>query len=647
MYVTSLKLCQKLSTPLLLAGLAVAMEYDSEMEHTSGYKVLPPDVATEAAAPTSCDPSQRRHNESEFENGDSLLVAPPISRSPEPDSGSESKTCACVNVTAPPTTISGAAAVCSTISPNYCPVDFPNNGFSDKLQGPSIEDATEAEGSVEACKAAEDLYRSSSSRDQENGHDNGLLELGGRGVASSRKRHISHHQDIILEGEEGELVTTEKRRYIRLSAGDVLRIGKRDQHRTAGTSTHEQQRVAESVAHLPYGSLRVTHEQQGLEARNDVTDAAALYGREGGRDRYRLEQLTAGHHSNNDMPYSSTSLPPSSLEDVRMRHQQNLVQSRAGEHVNTDGILLATQSPHSYQIHGQGMRIRSDAFPFGLSFPHLNTIKTIPEPHFSTSTQGLSFGIQENHQSRENQDTIDKARSHNNRVNGIDDVIHATLKPEDEVNSSDETGSERNHHQPHHQYLLSRADTSPDQDNDEYLQRHQETSSPGIRRNRRSASPSDHHLQHHRDVILSGRTHIHNSAGGGGGGERTPLLSNSNLSSGTASAGNNSSNTTSFTHLTTLQPSSTSTPSPLALGGNTTAEDGGGGSGSVLQQLSPAGADETDGHRGMYATTPTSTLEHHHHLPGLHHSAGFHHHDTAAVSSASALMHSPAASLSR
>lgn len=622
------------------------------MEHTSGYKVLPPDVATETAAPTSCDPSQQQHNESEFENGDSLVVAPPISRSPEPDSGSESKTRACVNETAPPTTINSTAAVCNTISPNYCPVDFHNNnGYSDKLQDPSTEDTTEAEGEVDERKESEDPYRSNTSTDQENHHnDDGLLQLEG-GVANSRKRHINHHQNIILEGEEGELVTTEKRRCIRFRERDVLHISESDQHRSgAGTSTHQQQGVPEAVSHLSYLDLRVVQDQRGL----DVTDT--IYGREGvkqqtagGCDRHRLVQLTAGTN-NNDMPYSSNTLYPS-LEDLRMRH--HLVESPTDENVNTDGIVLACEGPYSYELHGQAMRIRSDAFPFGVLFPYLTTNKTISEPHFSTSTQGLSFGSQENHQDRQNQDTTDKARSHHqqhNQVNGIDDVIHATLKPEDEVNSSDETRSERNHHHHHHQYLLSRTGTSPQQDQEQYLQRHQESSSPEVRRNGRSASPSDHHLQHHRDVILSGRTQIHNSGGGGGGGERTPLLSNSNLSSGTASAGNNSSNTASFTHLTTLQPSSSSTPSPLALGGNTTAENGGGGSGSVLQQLSPAGDDETNGHRGMYATTPNSALDHHHHhhhLSGLHHSAGFHHHDASAVSSASALMHSPAANLSR
>lgn len=633
------------------------------MEHTPEYKVLPSDVATETAAPTSCDPSHQQHNESEFENGDSLVVAPPISRSPEPDSGSESKTRACVNEAAPPTTITDTAAVCNTISPNYCPVDFHNNnGFSDKLQEPSIDDATEAEGEVEEREEAEVPYRRNTSRDRGNHHhddDNGLLELGG-GVACGRKRHVNHHQNIILDGEEGELVTTEKRRCVRLREGDVLHISESDQHQTgAGTSSHQQQGAPEAVSHLSY--LRVTHQQQqGLEADSD--GRLTLYDREGVKqqtagacDRYRLEQLTA-ETNNNDMPYSSTSLPPTGLEDLRMRHQQNLVANPADEHASTESIVLAAQSPHSYQLHGQGMRIRTDAFPFGVLFPHLTTNKAIAETHFSTSAQGLSFGIQENHQDRDHEETTDKARSHHhqhNQVNGIDEVIHASLKTEDEVNSSDETRSERNHHHlhhhHHHHYLLSRTGTSPQQDQEEYLQRHQESSSPEIRRNGRSLSPSDH-LQHHRDVVLSGRTQIHNSGGGGGGGERTPLLSNSNLSSGTASAGNNSSNATSFTHLTTLQPSSSSTPSPLALGGNTTAEDGGGGSGSVLQQLSPAEDDETNGHRGMYATTPTSALDHHHqhhHLAGLHHSAGFHHHEAVGVSSASALMHSAAANLSR
>jgi hypothetical protein len=627
------------------------MEYATAIEHTSGYKVLPPDAATETVAPTS-DPSQQ-HNESEFENGDSLVEAPPISRSPEPDSGSESTTRACVNETAPPTTITDAATVCNTISPNYCPVDFHNNnGFSNKLQDPSIEDVTEEEGEVEGSKATEGPYRSNTNRDQAHHDDNRLLELGG-GVANITKRHMNHHQNI-LRGEEGERVTTEKRRCIRLREGDVLHISESDQRQPgAGSSHHQQQGVPEAESHLSYLDLRVTQQEQGLQTTSDsrlqdVTDTA-LYGAQGVKrtagssDRYRLQQLTAGPN-NNDMPYSS-SLPSTSLEVLRMRHQQNLVENSAEEQVNADGIVLAAQSPHAYQLHGQGMRIRSDAFQFGVLFPHVATSKTIPEQHFSTSTQGLSFGIQENHQDRGHED-IDKSRSHHqhNQVNGIDDVIQATLKSEDEINSSDETRSERNHHHSHHQYLLSRTGASPQQSQEEYLQHHQDSSSPELRRNGRSASPSDHHLQHHRDVILSGRTQIHNSDGGGSGGERTPLLSNSNLSSGAGSAGNNNS----FTHLTSLQPSSSSTPSPLGLGGNTTAEDGGGG-GSVLQQLSPAGDDDTNGHRGMYASTSTSALSHHHqhHLSGLHHSAVYHHHDAAAVNSPSTLMHSTATNLSR
>jgi hypothetical protein len=625
------------------------------VEHTSGYKVLPPDVATETAAPTTCDPSQQ-HNESEFENGDSLAVAPPISRSPEPDSGSEAATRACVNESAPPTT-SGTAAACNTISPNYCPINYQNNnGYSDKLQESSIEDTTVVQGEVTDREEVEDNYDSEVNRDQD-GHnnDNGLLALDG-GVAGTRKRGISHQQNIIIQDEEGELLTLEKRRSVRLrEEGDTLHISERDQQR--GNISHEQQSGPETAAHLSYLDLRVIQQERyvPLELSND-TDTA-LYVRQGVKqtspvsDRYHLDQLTAGPN-NNDMPYSSSS-PANSLEDLRMRHQHLAENPAADEHITADGIVLAAQSPHSFQLHGQGMRIRSDAFAFGALFPHLTTNKTIPDQHFTTSPQVLSFGVQENHQARDNEGIIDKTRSHH-QVNGISDVIHATLKPEDEVNSSDKTRNERSHHNTH-QYLLSRTVSSPQhQEQEEYLQRHQESSSPEIRRNGRSASPPGHHLQHHRDAILGTRTQIHNSGGGGGGGsgggERTPLLGDSTLSSGTASASNNGSNTASFTHLTTLQPSSSSTPSPLGLGGHTTAEDGGGGSGSVLQQLSPTGDDETNEHREMYTTTHTTALEHHHHhhhLSGLHHTAGFHSHDAAAVSSASALMHSSAANITR
>lgn len=638
------------------------MEY-AAIEHTSDYKVLPPDVARETAAPTTCDPSQQ-HDESEFENGDSLVVAPPISRSPEPDTGSESATRACVNEPAPPTT-TGSVAVCNTSSPNYCPIDYHNNGYSDKLQDSATEDGTAAEGDLGDRERVEDPYRSNINTDVEDHNDSGLLSLRG-GVASTRKRTRNLHPNIILQG-EGEVAAPEKRACSRLRE-DTLRISESDQRRTGAGSTSHQQGVSEAGLPLSYLDLRVIQQQHGrfvtVDASSDsrlqdITDAA-LYSQEivkqvaGGSERY-IQQLTAAHNNNNnDMPYSATSSPPNSLEDLRMRHQQHLTDNPVDDHASTDGTVLAVQSqPHTFQLHSQGMRIRSDAFPFGVLFPHLTTNKILPEPHFSTSPHLLPFGLQDNHQGRGDED-IDKTRSHHehhSQVNGIDDVIHATLKPEDSVNSSDEPRSERNHH-PHHHYLLSRTCASPHHpDHEEYLQRHQESSSPEIRRNGRSASPKDDHLQHHRDVILSGRAQVHDSGGGGGG--RTPLLGNSNLTSGTASAGDNtSSNAASFTHLTSLQPSSSSTPSPLELGGNTTAEDGGGGSGSVLQQLSPAGGNETNDHRGMYATTPTSALEHHHHhhhhhLSGLHHTTGFHHHDASVVSSASALMHSPATNLTR
>lgn len=648
----------------LVPGFAATMEYTA-LERTSDYKVLPPDVAPETAAPTTCDPSLQ-HNESEFENGDTLVVAPPISRSPEPDTGSESATRACVNEPAPPTTTTGIASVCNSSSPNYCRVDYHNNGYSDKLQDSAIEDATAAEGDFEDRGKVEDPYRNNISTDVESHCDSSLLSLGG-GVASARKRPKNHHQNIILQDEE-EVAVLEKRR-TRLRE-DTLRISESDQRRTgAGRISHQQQGVSEAGLPLSYLDLRVIQQHgrfvsihASSDSRlQDITDSA-LYGQDvakqaaGGSERY-IQQLTAGHNSNNnnnDMPYSSSS-PPNSLEDLRMRHPQHLAENPADEHGSTDGPVLAVQSPsHSFQLHGQGMRIRSDAFPFGVLFPHLTTNKILADPQFSTSPQLISFGLSDNHQGREDED-IEKTRSHHEhhcQVNGIDDVINATLKPEDSVNSSDEPRSARNHH-PHHQYLLSRTGGSPQ--HREYLQRHQESSSPEIRRNGRSTSPTDDHL-HHRDVILSGRTQIHNSGGGGGGGSggggRTPLLGNSNLSSGTGSTGNNtSSNADSFTHLTSLQPSSSSTPSPLGLGGNTTAEDGGGGSGSVLQQLSPAEGNETNEHRGMYAATPTSALEHHHHhhhhLSGLHHTTGFHPHDASAVSSASALMHSPATNLTR
>ena len=655
----------------LFAGFASTMEY-AGIEHTADYKVLPPDVAREAAAPTTCDPSQQ-HDESEFENGDSVVVAPPISRSPEPDTGSESATRACVNEPAPPTTTTttGSAAVCNTSSPNYCPIDYHNNVYNDKLQDSTTEDATAAEGDLGDREKVEDPYRNNINTDVDDHNNSALLSLGG-GVASTKKRARNHHHNIILQG-EGEVAALEKRVCSRLRE-DTLRISDSDQRRTGAGSTshqhHQQQQQGVSEAGLPlsYLDLRVIQQQHGRFVSVDASSdsrlqditGTALYSQEivkqiaVGSERY-IQQLTVGpnNNNNNDMPYPATSSPPNSLEDLRMRHQHHLTENPVDEHASTDGNVLAAQSPpHTFQLHSQGMRIRSDAFPFGVLFPHLTTNKILPEPHFSTSPQLLPFGLPDNHQCREDED-IDKTRNHHehhSQVNGIDDVIHATLKPEDNVNSSDEPRSERNHH-PHHHYLLSRTGASPQHpDHEEYLERHQESSSPEIRRNGRSVSPKDDHLQHHRDVILSGRTQVRDSGGGGGG--RTPLLGNSNLSSGTPSAGDNtSSNAASFTHLTSLQPSSSSTPSPLELGGNTTAEDGGGRSGSVLQQLSPAGGNETNDHRGMYATTPTSALEHHHHhhhhLSGLHHTTGFHPHDTSAVSSASALMHSPATNLTR
>lgn len=182
------------------------MEY-AAIEHTSDYKVLPPDVARETAAPTTCDPSQQ-HDESEFENGDSLVVAPPISRSPEPDTGSESATRACVNEPAPPTT-TGSVAVCNTSSPNYCPIDYHNNGYSDKLQDSATEDGTAAEGDLGDRERVEDPYRSNINTDVEDHNDSGLLSLRG-GVASTRKRTRNLHPNIILQG-EGEVAAPEKK----------------------------------------------------------------------------------------------------------------------------------------------------------------------------------------------------------------------------------------------------------------------------------------------------------------------------------------------------------------------------------------------------------------------------------------------------
>jgi hypothetical protein len=604
------------------------MEY-VPTEHASGFKVLPPDVATETAALTSCDPS-KQHNESEFGNGESLVVAPPISRSPEADSGSEQASCACVSEPEPPTT-TGITTVCNSISPNYCRIDYhTNNAYSGKLQEQTIENATAAEGEVEDRQEVVHPYSGNSNSDQDNHHiDNGL----GGGVLTTGKSHITHHQNIILQ-DEGQLVTVGKRRCVRLRQ-DTLHISDSD---------HQQQGVSEAESHVSYLDLRVIQEEGrlvGVEAtrdsrQQDIADTA-LYSREdlkqaaGGNSKY-VSHLIAGTN-NNHMPYSSTASPQNNVEDQCIR-QQHLVENSPEDHV-----VLATQSPHGFQLHGQGMRIRSDAFPFGALFPHLTTNKILTEQHFGTASQVLSFGIQDNHQNRENED-IDKSRGHHqhhNQINGIDDVINASLKPEEEVNSPNESRSERNREHTHQHYLLSRGGTSPQHaDQEEYLQGHQ---SPETRRNGRSASPTDHHLQHHRNVILS-RNQIDNTGAGG----RTPLLGNSGLSSGTASATNNSSNATSFTHLTTLQPSSSSPPSPLALGAN--AAQGA----SVLQQLSPAGDDETNEARGMYATTPTSALDHHHHhhhLSGLHHTAGFHPHDAVAVSSSSALMHPPATNLSR
>jgi hypothetical protein len=575
-----------------------------------------------------------------------------------------------VSEPAPPTT-TGISTVCNSISPNYCPVDYhTNSGYGGKLQERAIEDATVAEGEVEDREEVVDPYSSNTNTDHANHDiDNGLLALG-EGVTTAGKSGVNHHQNIILQDEEGELVALGKRRCIRLRE-DTLHISDSDRHRTAaGNSSHQQQQGAsEAESHVSFLDLRVIQEQGrfvNIETTRDSRpqDIAntALYDGEGvkqaagGSGRYHVDQLTAAPNSNH-MPYSTSSSPPNNLEDLCMRQEHRLLDNSSAEHSSTGNVALTAQSSHGFQIHGQGMRIRSDALPFGTLFPHLTANKILTEQHFSAAPQVLSFGIQDSHQNRGNED-IDKSRSHHhhNQINGIDDVIHASLKPEEEVNSPNDSRSERNRHHPHHQYLLSRAGVSPQHaEQEEYLQGH-EQSSPETRRNGRSTSPAHHHLQHQRNVILS-RTEIDNSSGGGGGGVsggggRTPLLGNSSLSSGTGSTTNNSSsNATSFTHLTTLQPPSSSPTSPLALGASRTAEDGGGGNGSVLHQLSPAGDDETNETRGMYATTPTSALEHHHHqhhhLSGLHHTTGFHPHDAVSVSSASALMHSPATNLSR
>ncbi|PSN37309.1 hypothetical protein C0J52_21025 [Blattella germanica] len=676
------------------------MEYGA-IEHTSGYKMMPP----EAAVPSTCDPTQQR-NESEFENGDPMTVAPPISRSSEPDNGSDSANRACVEDSEPPTT----AAVCNAISSSsYLPsVEYHQ---VEKLSDPSIEHASvsdhstilvakgssggETEGELGDRQEAEESYHSNTNdhvNNDDHHNDNRLLVLGG-GVASTRKRSGSpiihlHHQNIIIQGEEEE--DQVKRRRVRIREGDedcASQEPEQDSEHPAEdpspvclvTSDYHQQgggvvtteTESSAVTQLSYldcvRDLRVIHQQDRfvtLEASDshlhqlqDITDTA-LYGRRGVKevdprlvnsdsvhDRYteghHLEQLTVVSN-NNDMPYSSTSSSANGLEDLRMRHLDEDV------NIITDGIIVAAQQQH-FPMHSQQLRIRGEGFSFGALFPHLSK----PDAQYNTP-QILSFSIQHHHD-REAEDIIDKSRIHS-QVNGsaIDDVINATLKSEEEVNPSDDARSERTHHQYH---LITASPQHPEQE--EYLQQqqqqqhHQESPSPDVSRNGRSTSPeqpgsvlenldTSHHLQHHRDVILSGR----------GGGEGGRLLGNSNLSSGAANSTNNNSgsNASSFTHLTTLQPSSSSTPSPLGLGGNSTAEGAGGGSTSVLQQLSPAGdedANEHQQHREMYTTTP-SALEHHHahHLSGLHPS-GFHPHDAVAVSSASALIHSPAANLPR
>ena len=607
--------------------MCIVADMEYAIDQTSGYKMLPSDVGSENSVPTTCDCEQR--DESQFENGDSVVVAPPISRSPEPDSGSDSVKRACVEDPAPPTSTTGTTAVCN-ISPNYCSsLPVVEYHHVEKLAEPSVEEASVAEhtsiaveesgGGREDCDEA-GSYHSNTNDQVEDHHNNRLLVLGEGGARKRSGSPIIRHQNIILHHEEDQ----------------VKRQNLESEHSSPVCLVTSDYQQGESYLECAR-NLRVIHPQDrfvtlepsggNLHQLQDIADTG-LYDREavkqsaGGDSvdvRYstepHLEQLTAV--TNDDMPYSSTS-SSNGLEDLRMRH---IVEE--GIHVNTDGIILAAQHPN-FNIHSQQMRIRGDGYSLGALLPHLT--KPLSDPHFNTS-QIVSFSIH-NHD-RESEDLIDKSRSHHhNQINGINDVIGCALKSDEEINVTEEVRVDRSHHQ----YHIITSPQHPEQE--DYLQHHQDSSSPDVSRNGRSSSPEQtgsvlEHIQHHR-------------------GEGGRLLGGTSLSAGTASSANNSaSNASSFTHLTTLQPSSSSTPSPLGLGGNTTTE-GGGGSGSVLQQLSPAGDEEANEHqhRDMYATT-ASSLEHHHshHLPPLH--SGFHHHDAAAVSSPSALIHSSAANLSR
>nr|CAD7444316.1 unnamed protein product [Timema bartmani] len=318
-------------------------------------------------------------------------------------------------------------------------------------------------------------------------------------------------------------------------------------------------------------------------------------------------------HDNNDMPYSPALCSQAGLlEDLRMRSIDESVEND-GDHQN-----LILQNHGSYSHHNQGMRLRqSDPFPFGNLFPHL----TKNDGHYASQ---LNFVLQQHHQQQHDHhsNAQQKDRHH---VNGIDDVINATLKHEDvDEDPSDDA----------HQYLVhgSLGAHQHSQQESDYLDHHHQQQhtvlqqynresslssgeSPDVSRHGGSASPDEQESvlgQYHRDLLVGGKTQV----------ERKLL---GNLGGGGVAAN-------SYTHLTTLQPPPSS---PLEQG--------------VLHQLSPTGAEESADqqhhhlhqNRDMYAATSSASgMDHHHHLSGLHNQVGAFHHDAAVSANSTSLLHS-------
>nr|CAD7402701.1 unnamed protein product [Timema cristinae] len=597
--------------------MGITADYASLRHDANNYKFSPPDAATTHIPSTETDQLT-----SQFENGDSQL-APPLPASPARDNGQgdpAERQRACADEDSPP----------MIPSPDYLRNN--NNILSTALQPYKnrSERSTKKFYEQPLERASEDLMEA--------------VEDGG-GVKGWRKRGRN--------GEEEEAATVEsKRRKTNDNTEDeeegLTSPGVTSQSNFHGEGERENQGGnGSSVLQHQYldcaRDLRVPqHRFQDLEGvhASHYEQVDATLSEEDNTAEVSSQELNHHHHSlregeetedfhhphdqpppltvidqisghdNNDMPYSPALCSQAGLlEDLRMRSIDESVEND-GDHQN-----LILQNHGSYPHHNQGMRLRqSDPFPFGNLFPHL----TKNDGHYSSQ---LNFVLQQ-HDHHNNAQQKD-----GHHVNGIDDVINATLKHEDvDEDPSDDARQYLVHgslgaHQ-HSQQESDYLDHHHQQQQHTVLQQYNRESSlssgesPDVSRHGGSASPDEQESvlgQYHRDLLVGGKTQVEGKLLG-------------NLGGGGVAA-------SSYTHLTTLQPPPSS---PLEQG--------------VLHQLSPTGVEESaDQHhhhhlhqnRDMYATTSSaSSMDHHHHLSGLHNQVGAFHHDVAVSANSTSLLHS-------